>query len=153
MLVELVLDPPSARRMPGTVWSGLVGADTGRGRPVTSESTASRAQKRLEDRHNSIDSASPAPAFVGEMCIHGEGSKARPRDTDCDQNIYFCADDPAAGRAWLEALRAFGVDGSSRCDDPGFVDAESGDFRLKEEAAARAVGLQPLPLERMLTLT
>jgi len=110
-------------------------------------------RKRLEDRHNIIDSASPAPAFVGEIRIHGEGSKARLRDTACVQNIYFCAGDLEAGRGWLESLRAFGVDGSSRCDDPGFVDAESGDFRLKEEAAALAVGFQPLPLERMLTLT
>ena len=120
---------------------------------TASKSTASRARKRLVDRRNLIDSASPAPAFVGEMCIHGDGRKARLRNTDCDQHIYFCAGDLEAGRGWLESLRAFGVDGSSRCDDPGFVDAESGDFRLKEEAAALAVGFQPLPWERMLTLT
>jgi len=87
------------------------------------------------------DEISPTQPFVGQIRIHGYGRNARLRDTDCDQNRYFCPGDPAAGRAWREALRAFGVDGSSRYDDPGFVDAENGDFRLKEGAAALTLPL------------
>jgi len=78
-----------------------------------------------------------------------EGRKARLRDTDADGNIYFCAGDPAAGQAWLAEQQSFGVDVHSRCVDPGFVDAEAGDFTLADAAAALTTGFQPLPLARM----
>jgi len=73
-----------------------------------------------------------------------------PRDTDSDENLYFCSADPEAGQAWLEDQQAYGIDVHSLCCDPGFVDPENGNFNLQEDAAALKLGFQPLPLDRML---
>jgi hypothetical protein len=91
--------------------------------------------------------------FVSEMRIHGEGRKARLRDTDSDENIFFCAGDLQSGKACLEELQSFGVDIHSLCCDPGFRDAESLDFSLREDAPALALGFQALPLDKMLSST
>jgi hypothetical protein len=101
-------------------------------------------------QYNIILTSQPDQRFVSEIRIHGDGRKARLCDTDSDHNIYFCAADPDAGRAWLEDKRAYGIERNSRSCDPGFIDAEHGDFRLKEGAVALVAGFQPLPLERML---
>jgi hypothetical protein len=101
-------------------------------------------------RRNIIYTSATDQRFVSEMRIHGEGRKARLRDTDSDENIIFCTADPDAGKAWLQSQQAFGIDVHSLCCDPGFVDAENGDFNLKEDAAALRVGFQPLPLDKML---
>ena len=100
-------------------------------------------------KHNIFLTSAADQAFVSEMRIHGQGRKARLRDTDSDENIYYCTTDAQAGRAWLDEARSFGVDVRSRCCDPGFIDAANGDFNLKEGAAALEVGFQPLPLDRM----
>ncbi len=100
-------------------------------------------------RHNIFLTARPEHRFVGEMRIHGQGRKARLCDTDADQNIYWCLGDPAAGQACLDRFQALGIDVHSRSCDPGFVDAEAGDFSLQDNAAALELGFQPLPLEKM----
>lgn len=100
-------------------------------------------------KRNIFYTSAPDQRLVAEMRYHGEGRKARLRDTDADGNIYFCAGDPAAGLAWLAEQQSFGVDVHSRCVDPGFVDAEAGDFTLADAAAALTTGFQPLPLARM----
>lgn len=100
-------------------------------------------------KHNIFYTAAADHRFVGEMRIHGDGRKARLRDTDADENLYFCTGDPAVGQTWLAEQQAFGVDVRSRSEDPGFVDAEGGDFTLADDAAALSIGFQPLPLARM----
>jgi len=101
-------------------------------------------------RRNIIYTSGADQKFVSEIRIHGEGRKARLRDADSDENIYFCTSDSEAGRIWLEELQSFGTDIHSRCCDPGFMDAQHGDFTLKQGAAALDMGFQPLPLEEML---
>jgi hypothetical protein len=101
-------------------------------------------------RRNIIYTSATDQHFVSEMRIHGEGRKARLRDTDSDENIYFCTSAPEAGQTWLEEQQDYGIDGGSLCCDPGFVDAENGDFSLKENAAALKLGFRPLPLGKML---
>lgn len=102
-------------------------------------------------QRNIICTSAPEQTFVGEMRIHGQGRKARLCDTDSDQNIYFCTTEPDAGRKWLEEFQFLGIDLQSRSCDPGFVDTENGDFSFRRDAAAREIGVQPLPLDRMLT--
>ncbi|MDA3959198.1 MAG: right-handed parallel beta-helix repeat-containing protein [Planctomycetota bacterium] len=101
-------------------------------------------------KHNIIYTSAADQTFVGEIRIHGEGRKARLRDTDSDANVFYCSADLAVGQRWLDELQSFGVDLQSSCDDPGFIDAEAGDFRLRDNAPALALGFQALPLERML---
>jgi hypothetical protein len=100
--------------------------------------------------HNIIYTSSLRQRFVAEMRIHGTGREARLRDAESDHNIYYCTVDPEQGRAWIAEQQGFGNDYASRACDPGFVDAEHGDFRLKPDAAARESGFKPLPLERMM---
>jgi len=100
-------------------------------------------------RRNILLTADPSHAFVSEVRIHGQGRKARLCDTDSDDNLYCCLGFPEAGQAWLDHLHALSVDVNSRSGDPGFVDPENGDFSLKDDAAVRELGFQPLPLEAM----
>ena len=91
----------------------------------------------------------PDQRFVHEMRIHGQGRKARLRDTGSGRNLYWCLGDPDAGPRFLAEASSFGTDTDSLAADPGFEDPENGDFRLKPDAAARRIGFQDLPLERM----
>jgi hypothetical protein len=100
--------------------------------------------------HNIIYTATIRQRFVSEVRIHGTGREARLRDADSDHNIYYCTADPEQGRAWIEDQQGYGNDYASRACDPGFVDAEHGDFTLKPDAAALESGFKPLPLGRML---
>jgi len=65
---------------------------------------------------------------------HGPGPDPLLRDCRADHNVYWCAADPAAGEAHLERERVFGVEMNSRTADPGFVDPENGDFRLRPDS-------------------
>jgi hypothetical protein len=87
--------------------------------------------------------------FVSDLRIHGQGRKARLRDTESDRNIYWCLGDPEAGPRFLAEAQSFGTDTDSLAADPGFVDPQNHDFRLKPDAAARRTGFQELPLARM----
>jgi len=87
------------------------------------------------------------------MRIHGAGREAWLRDAESDHNIYYCTADPEQGRAWIAEQQGFGNDYASLACDPGFVDAEHGDFNLKHDAPALKAGFKPLPLERMMAMT
>jgi hypothetical protein len=52
----------------------------------------------------------------------------------------------ACDRLPLERLRAFGYDRHSAVADPGLRDAEGGDFRLRPDSPALAVGFKPFPI-------
>ncbi len=100
-------------------------------------------------QNNIFLASAPDQRFVNDLRVHGQGRKARLRDTESDRNLYWCTTDPEAGKAYLAQARSFGTDIDSLADDPGFVDAENGDFRLKPDAVAKQIGFQELPLERM----
>lgn len=100
-------------------------------------------------QRNIFLSSAPEQRFAHDLRIHGEGRKARLRDTESDRNLYWCLSDPKAGERFLDEARSFGTDTWSIEADPGFVDPENGDFRLKPDAAAHQIGFLELPLERM----
>lgn len=103
-------------------------------------------------QRNIFLTSAPDQRFVNDMRIHGQGRKARLRDTDSNGNLYWCLGDPGAGARFLADAQSFGTDTGSLAADPGFVNPENGDFRLKPDAAARQTGFQDLPLERMFRL-
>ncbi len=65
-----------------------------------------------------------------------------------DRNVYWDASGTEVrfGGQTLEAWRKLGQDAGSVVADPGFVDPEHGDFRLKPGSPALQVGFQPFPL-------
>ena len=91
-------------------------------------------------RHNIIYTAKPQQRFVHEMRIHGTG-----------HNIYHCTADAQLGINWITEQQGFGIEYASLATDPGFINAEQGDFGLKPDASALQAGFKPLPLERMLS--
>jgi hypothetical protein len=101
-------------------------------------------------KHNIFYTATPGQKFVSEIRIHGTGRKARLRDTESDHNIYYCTGAPELGNEWVAEQQGFGNDYASLGSDPGFVDAEKGDFNLKPDSTALKAGFSPLPLVRML---
>jgi hypothetical protein len=94
--------------------------------------------------------SAPDQRFVHEMRIHGQGRKARLRDTESNRNLYWCTGDPEAGERFLDEAQSFGTDTDSLAVDPGFRDAARGNFELTPDAPALAIGFRPLPLKRML---
>lgn len=100
-------------------------------------------------QRNIFLATAPDQRFVNDLRIHGQGRKARLRDTESDRNVYWCLGDPEAGPRFLADAQSFGTDTGSLAADPGFVDPQNGNFRLKPDAAAKSVGFMELPLERM----
>lgn len=100
-------------------------------------------------KHNIFLTAEADETILGEIRIHGTGRTARLADTDSDSNIYYCIEDPESTRDLLDQIQSFGTDYDSAVVDPGFEDAAGGDFRLRPNSAATAMGIRGLPLERM----
>lgn len=74
---------------------------------------------------------------------------ARMADMDSDFNIYFCQADGGIGQKTLAKLQRDGVDGSSRAEDPLFVDPENGDFRFKPDSPALEMGILPIDVSEI----
>jgi hypothetical protein len=75
-------------------------------------------------------------------------------------NLYAGAIDGRSFKIWPEVMphgsygspadaAAAGLDESSLVGDAGFVDAAKGDFRLRADAPARALGVEDVPLDRI----
>ncbi len=76
-----------------------------------------------------------------------EDDPAQPKGNDISRNVRI-------GGGWLDLLDGLtphdaGVHDNLTEGDPGFIAPTRGDFRLKPDAGAKAVGFQPLPLARV----
>jgi len=100
-------------------------------------------------QRNIFLTSAPDQRFVNDLRIHGQGRKARLRDTESDLNLYWCTTDPEAGPRFLAEAQSFGTDTDSLAMDPGFANPEKGDFHLGPDAPARRIGFHDLPLDRM----
>ena len=79
------------------------------------------------------------------------GSRWGTGNWDLDQNCYWDTSDDEvdfAGRTF-EEWQAEGHDQHSIIADPGFVNAEAGDFRLKPDSPALQVGFKPIDLSEV----
>jgi hypothetical protein len=74
---------------------------------------------------------------------------ARAKDTDCDNNVYYCAAEPELGEKMLSRQRVDGVDKNSLAVDPSFVDPVNGNFDLKPDSPAHELGISPIDLSRI----
>lgn len=72
--------------------------------------------------------------------------------SECDHNLYFLSTGEAMsirGIGSLNDWQKIGFDQHSLVADPLFVDAKHGDYRLRPESPAFALGFQPIPVERV----
>ena len=73
---------------------------------------------------------------------------------ECDYNLYFRK---GKGKLTIRGVngeslakwREMGFDKHSRVADPLFVDAASGDYRLKQESPTFQLGFKPIPIDRI----
>ena len=97
-------------------------------------------------RGNVILATAAAQAFYYQgPRIHGTGPEPLLRDCRADGNIYWNTAEPALAEQHLERECVFGIEISSRAVDPGFVDPDAGDFRLRPDAPARELGISEDP--------
>lgn len=75
---------------------------------------------------------------------------------ECDHNLYWCfasVDLETSARATpvggLADWRMLGFDRHSLVADPCFVDPSAGNFRLRDDSPAFALGFAPIPLDRI----
>ncbi|TWU44376.1 hypothetical protein Q31b_19120 [Novipirellula aureliae] len=71
------------------------------------------------------------------------------KEADTDYNIYFCAENPEAGRMVLVGNQEDGVDQHSLAVDPLFVDPENGDFRFRPNSPALNIGIVPFDMSEV----
>ena len=74
---------------------------------------------------------------------------ARSKDAETDNNIYFCAGDPAWGEEMLKKQQRDGADIHSQAVNPLFVDPANGDFRLKPDSPALKLGFIPIDVSKI----
>ena len=102
--------------------------------------------------------------FVRNIVCYGDPEAALLRATDtsgvaeCDYNLYYVAGGAAMKLAGvpgetLESWRKLGFDAHSVVADPLFVSPESGDYRLAPGSPAYRLGFEPIPMERIGTVT
>jgi hypothetical protein len=94
----------------------------------------------------------------GQLLIpHGERSlnerlAAGEPPGDWDENLYWHTAGPDALRFYRRRFvqwQALGLDAHSRIADPLFVDPAAGDFRLRPDSPALALGFQPLDISQV----
>lgn len=66
-----------------------------------------------------------------------------------DWNLFSWPEHPERLDELLAQLRSLGFDAHSAVGDPGFVNAQGRDFRLRPDAPARRLGIRSLPQEQM----
>lgn len=81
----------------------------------------------------------------GGFTLYREGytsdGMVHPRDTHSDFNLICSFKQPEFPAGILESNRKNGLDGNSISGNPGFKDPNAGDFRLRPESPAHALGI------------
>ena len=77
------------------------------------------------------------------------GPGDRLKGTHTDHNLYWCSNDPDWGQRYLDEQQALGVESGSIGADPGFVDIENGDLRLKPGSPAWKLGFHRIDFSKI----
>ncbi len=91
-------------------------------------------------KHNIIWSSRADYWPIVEHRSFSTGAGDRLKDTDTDDNLYYCPADPLWGQRHIDEQRRHGVELHSLSANPMFVDVDHGDFRLQPDSPARALG-------------
>ncbi len=73
----------------------------------------------------------------------------------CDYNVYYgSSTNVANGPGWGHVLTgpwhtSYGFENNSKIQDPGFVNGNANDFRLKPDSVLHSMGFEELPLDEM----
>ena len=100
-----------------------------------------------EEEHNSFNFQNNIVYFNTGDAL---GSTWKNGNWILDNNVYWDTTDQIidfAGRTFQE-WQAQGNDTHSIIADPGFIDGEAGDFRLKPDAAALSIGFKPFDFSK-----
>ena len=68
------------------------------------------------------------------------GAGERLKETDTDNNLYYCPAAPQWGQRHIDEQRKYGAELHSRAADPLFIDVEQGDLRLRPDSPAHDLG-------------
>lgn len=115
------------------------------------------------NKNNIFYSSMPDCAFISQpgggkakdkgKAKFGEDSRgrirARMKDVDSDNNIYYCKSDLSLSDNVLTKLQSDGTDAKSRVVNPMFVDPENGDFRFKPGSPAFKMGIKPFDVSKV----
>ncbi|NQU43790.1 right-handed parallel beta-helix repeat-containing protein, partial [bacterium] len=110
----------------------------------TRDKLPTRASTRIE--RNIFYKTSETQPFYRQAQREGNLSEIHVEDCDMDWNVYYAENEKDKGVSHLERYRGLGCDAHSIVADPGFVDAQGGDFRLKADSPALRVGFEPIDL-------
>lgn len=92
-----------------------------------------------------IDDPKAYPPFYEECGEMADGIHGKLEHLVIDDNILYCAEDNSVAETVLKRVREeMDRDHRSRAVDPGFVDPENGDFRLREDSPAKKLGIRPI---------
>lgn len=93
-------------------------------------------------KHNIVWSPRADYLPVIEHRSFSTGAGDRLKETDTDNNLYYCPADPQWGQRHIDEQRRHGVELHSLSADPMFVDVDHGDLRLRPDSPAHALGFQ-----------
>ena len=69
-----------------------------------------------------------------------------PQHCDADNNVFYCAGDPSYSEKHIADWREQGIEQHSVSADPLFADIENGDFTLKPDSPALALGFEQIDM-------
>lgn len=80
--------------------------------------------------------------FYRTATVNGVVTEYRLELCDIDYNIYYDRNAPDKGESSLKHYQSRGADANGMVADPLFEDIENGDFRLKKDSPAHALGIK-----------
>lgn len=108
-------------------------------------------------KHNIFYSTSDNCRFIDELPA-GKGrvsedrrgrALARAQDADTNNNIYFCAADIELANSHLAKQQQNNIEANSLATDPMFVDSANGNFTLKANSPAFALGIKAIDMKKI----
>ncbi len=88
----------------------------------------------------------PHNPYYRETMVDGKLHEIHLEDTLIDYNLYYDVNAPDKGRARLEYYQGRGADPHGIVADPLFIDIKKGDFRLREDSPALALGFKTIDM-------
>ena len=92
-------------------------------------------------QRNIFISREPGQKIITHGINKSRGDGGYLWECKADNNLYWNTEDPNWADDFLKEMRNKGVELNSISSDPGFMDLDGGDFRLKSDSWARKLGI------------